>query len=146
MQSTTHDVNVYVIDGVLNLIAYKLIYSDAMDGKVVSVGTSVSDEVARLTISMHTQIDQEISALRYLLDSEEYNEKDLNFWEEYDSWASTPWLAEGDTPDMVKQFSGSLKAYTPELDHNFELPVGSQSLMDDMKCACGAVYEVQISG
>ncbi len=47
MKSKLFDVNVYVIDGQVNVIFYKLVYSDALDGKVVRADTSEAGEVGK---------------------------------------------------------------------------------------------------
>lgn len=115
MKSKLFDVNVYVIDGQVNVIFYKLIYSNKLNGEVVGADTTDAGEAGRVTLNIHTQNDEEIQAIRYALDSEEYYDRPLNDWEEFDEWNTSNWFMAGDSPRIFREFYDSLEPYEPEL-------------------------------
>jgi hypothetical protein len=98
-----YDINIYVIDNVLHLLAYEL--------SKTSTGFYTCDyekEIA-LLIPMDNQHHEEIA---YLLDSEEWNDGEHD-WEEYDEWETTDYLKEGNTPFLIKTWVRSLPEYIP---------------------------------
>ncbi len=115
MKSKLFDVNVYVIDGVVNVIFYKLIYSDALNGTVIGADTSSNGEAGKLTLNIHSRDAEEVEAIRYALDAQEYDEQQLNYWEEFDEWNTTDWFLQGDTPKIFRDFYDGLEPYEPEL-------------------------------
>jgi len=115
MKSKLFDVNVYVIDGAVNVIFYKLIYSDALNGTVIGADTSPNGEVGKITLNIHSRDAEEVEAIRYALDAQEYDEQQLNYWEEFDEWNTTDWFLQGDTPKIFRDFYNGLEPYEPEL-------------------------------
>ena len=147
MKSKLFDVNVYVIDGQVNVIFYKLIYGDALDGSIVSADTSEVGEVGKVVLNIHTQDDEEKEAIRYALDSEEYDDRSLNEWEEYDAWNTSEWFMEGTAPRIFREFYNGLESYEPELGHVWEIVPGTAphawSLDFLRRCQCGAEYRLE---
>ncbi len=115
MKSKLFDVNVYVIDGVVNVIFYKLIYSDALNGTVIGADTSSNGEAGKIALNIHSRDAEEVEAIRYALDAQEYDEQQLNYWEEFDEWNTTDWFLQGDTPKIFRDFYDGLEPYEPEL-------------------------------
>ena len=147
MKSKLFDVNVYVIDGQVNVIFYKLIYGDALDGSIVGADTSEAGEVGKVVLNIHTQDDEEKEAIRYALDSEEYDDRSLNEWEEYDAWNTSEWFMKGTAPKVFREFYGGLEPYEPELGHVWETVPGTAphawSLDFLRRCQCGAEYRLE---
>lgn len=147
MKSKLFDVNVYVIDGQVNVIFYKLIYGDALDGSIVGADTSEAGEVGKVVLNIHTQNGEEKEAIRYALDSEEYDDRSLNEWEEYDAWNASTWFMEGTAPRIFREFYDGLEAYEPELGHVWETVPGTAphawSLDSLRRCQCGAEYRLE---
>lgn len=145
MKSKLFDVNVYVIDGMVNVIFYKLIYADALNGDIV--GADTSTEAGRVTLNIHSQDGEEIEAIRYALDSEEYDGQPLNDWEEYDAWNTSDWFMQGTAPRIFREFYDGLESYEPELGHAWETVPGTAthewSLDALRRCQCGAEYRLE---
>ena len=98
-----YDINIYVSDNVLHLLAYEL--------SVTNDGSYICDyeEETALLIPMDKQHHEEIA---YLLDSEEWNDGEHD-WEEYDEWNTTDYLKVGNTPAIIRTWVESLPEYTP---------------------------------
>lgn len=147
MKSKLFDVNVYVIDGQVNVIFYKLIYSDSLNGDVVQADTSEAGTAGKIVLNLHSKDYEEVEAIRYALDSQEYDEQPLNYWEEHDEWNTSEWFLQGDTPKIFCDFYDGLEPYEPELGHAWEpIPqpgVPSWSLDLTRRCQCGAEYKVE---
>tara|TARA_B110000503_G_scaffold49712_1_gene80688 strand:+ start:1523 stop:1975 length:453 start_codon:yes stop_codon:yes gene_type:complete len=147
MNTKLFDVNVYVIDGLVNVIFYKLIYADSQDGSIIGADTSESGEVGRVVLNLHTTDPVEMDAIRYALDSEEYNNRQLTEWEEYDAWNASTWFMLGNSPEIFSNFYNSLAEYEPTLDHFWETVqdpgVSEWSMSALRKCQCGAEYRLK---
>lgn len=147
MKSKLFDVNVYVIDGQVNVIFYKLIYADSLNGTIVGADTSEDGEAGTVTLNIHSQDYDEIEAIRYALDSEEYADRPLNEWEEYDAWNTSDWFMEGTAPRIFREFYDGLEPYEPKLDHAWETVPGTAphawSLDSLRRCQCGAEYRLE---
>lgn len=117
MKSKLYDVNVYVIDGQVKVIFYKLIYSDALDGSVIGADTSVTGEAGQVSFSINSTDPAVKEAIRYVLDAEEYDNRPLEEWEEFDEWNTTDWFLAGDTPRLVKEFADRLPEYEAMTEH-----------------------------
>lgn len=115
MKSKLFDVNVYVIDGKVKVTFYKLIYSADLTGKVVQADTSETGQAGQVVINIHSTQQDEIEAIRYALDAEEYDNRPLNEWEEFDEWNTSNWFMGGDSPRIFREFWEALEEYEPEL-------------------------------
>lgn len=115
MKSKLFDVNVYVINGKVNVIFYKLIYSDALNGKIIGADTSDAGEAGRVVLNIHSHDGEEMEAIRYALDSENYDDRPLNGWEEFDEWNTSQWFMEGESPRIFREFYDGLEPYEPQL-------------------------------
>ena len=115
MKSKFFDVNVYVVDGVVNVIFYKLIYSDQLNGEVIGADTSENGVAGKLALNIHSRNTDEVEAIRYALDAQEYDEQQLNYWEEFDEWNTTDWFLAGETPRILREFYDGLEPYEPEI-------------------------------
>ena len=147
MKSKLFDVNVYVIDGQVKVIFYKLIYADSLNGTIVGADTSEDGEAGMVTLNIHTRDRDEIEAIRYALDSEEYDNRPLNEWEEFDEWNTSDWFMEGTAPRIFREFYDGLEPYEPKLDHYWETVPGTAphawSLDALRRCQCGAEYRLE---
>jgi len=140
MKSKLFDVNVYVIDGVVNVFFYKLIYADALNGSIVGAATSKSGEAGRLAINIHSQDREEIEAIRYALDCDSYDDRPLNEWEEFDEWNTSEWFMQGDTPKIFRDFANGLQEYEPEIGHAWEpFTEHGETTRTVFRCRCGAL-------
>jgi hypothetical protein len=150
MKSRLFDVNVYVVDGMVNVIFYKLIYADALNGKIVGADTSDQGEAGRVSLNIHATDPDTVEAIRYALDSDSYDDRPLNDWEEYDAWNTSEWFMQGDSPKIFRDFTNGLESYEPTLGHLWEFVPGtashSWSLDALRRCSCGAEYRVERVG
>lgn len=146
MKSKLFDVNVYVADGEVNVIFYKLIYADSLNGNIIGADTSEAGEAGRVSLNIHGTDTDTVEAIRYALDSEEYDEEPLNSWEEYDSWNTSDWFMQGESPKIFREYYDGLEAYEPELGHAWETVPGTEGpgVLDGLRrCQCGAEYTVE---
>ena len=147
MKSKLFDVNVYVIDGMVNVIFYKLKYSDAGDGVPAEADTTDAGEVGRVSLVLASKDGEEIEAIRYALDAEEFDNRPLTEWEEFDEWNTSDWFMEGTAPRIFREFYDGLEEYEPELTHIWETVPGTAEHVWSMdalrRCKCGAEYQLQ---
>lgn len=136
MKSKLFDVNVFVINGMVNVIFYKLIYADSLNGKIVGADTTSNGVAGRVQINIHSQDYDEIEAIRYALDCDSYDDRPLNEWEEFDEWNTSEWFMQGDTPKIFREFVNGLEEYEPEIGHDWE-PNGPWPAQ---RCRCGETY------
>lgn len=136
MKSKLFDVNVFVINGMVNVIFYKLIYADSLNGKIVGADTTNNGVAGRVQINIHSQDYEEIEAIRYALDSDSYDDRPLNNWEEFDYWNTSEWFMQGESPKIFREFVNGLQEYEPEIGHNWE-PNGPWPAQ---RCGCGETY------
>lgn len=115
MKSKLFDVNVYVLNGKVNVIFCRLIYSDELNGNIIGADTSDAGLAGKLVLNIHDRTEDGMEAIRYALDSEDYDDRSLNEWEEYDYWNTSQWFLQGNTPKIFREFYDGLEPYEPQL-------------------------------
>ena len=145
MKSRLFDVNVYVVDGTVNVIFYKLIYADSLNGQIVGADTTDKGEAGRVSLNIHATDPETIEAIRYALDSDSYDDRPLNEWEEFDEWNTSEWFMQGDSPKIFREFTNGLEEYEPEIGHLWEPTAGpgKHPFDSELRCRCGAEYKVE---
>jgi len=96
------DINIFVEDGVLTLVAYRLI-PNPTDENVLVADTSEKGTLGVLNLDM---IPENAESITYLLDSEEvfWDNRDPEDWDGEDFWEADAYLAEGTPPKEVAEF------------------------------------------
>lgn len=94
------DINIYIEDGVLHLVAYKLTTNY---WGFVTADTSEAGQLGHMVIPMREEFSEEIY---YLLNSEDVflDRASTEQWEGHDFWDCDPYLAVGNAPKSIRDF------------------------------------------
>lgn len=110
--SKVYDINVWVEDDELKMVAYKL-HIDSNN----NLTTDTSKEGQTGEVFRRSLKDKRShSVISYLLDLDEWDLR--GNWDGYDWWDTTDYLQVGDTPKPIKDWYESLEPYVIKIESN----------------------------
>jgi hypothetical protein len=115
MLTNEYDVNIYVIDGIVNVLCYPM----GVDEEGVFVSTDTTAEPIRLPLPLDSTDPAIQEMLGYLLGNDSYWDVSHDFleegydwmdwWEEHDEWTGT--IAMQDAPQSLRVWLDTLPYY-----------------------------------
>lgn len=96
-----HEVNVYVLDGILKVLVYNVY---CQDGERLDPLFDEPDHQLTLDMSNEDPIVKEL--IGYLLETPNYAFHDAEYWEEHDDWFDIEFLLEG--PPMLADWADGI--------------------------------------
>ena len=130
--ASDYDLNVYIVDGVLNLTAYEQLYDDSSNPEPCATN---NEKFTILPIPIEPAYDRELT---YLL-GEDWVKSRVEDWQDYDEWEDLKILATPDTPLILSEWAKGLPPYEPEIEHQWEdfnktIPAGGTLLLHCLTC------------
>lgn len=103
VKTKLRDINIYVIDGVMNVIPYRL-KLEGVDFYVDTYNVHPDDEVLKVKMDKRSH-----ATISHILNLEEWEMR--GSWEEFDDWDTTESLTTGTPPDKIAKWLKKLPEY-----------------------------------